>query len=194
MSVGRLLPLAKAAGVTMLETFWLTAHVNASDARSNIRTIAYTPNRCRSRVAQGPVCCIRRTAVSRWHQRPDRYWRLELDFDKTPRIARGRGYSYAVASFGERVMIQEMSASVAVRIDATASARVEAGLDTRIVALMSRRRRRQPSRAVSRIDQIFAFALWMVYCPLSRIGKISIVSRWTPRSRSSCATSSRRGL
>ena len=49
-------------------------------------------------------------AVSTWQQRPDRYRHVERDFGAVPRIARGGGYSYAAASFGERVIVQEMGA------------------------------------------------------------------------------------
>jgi decaprenylphospho-beta-D-ribofuranose 2-oxidase len=44
------------------------------------------------------------------HQRPDRYRHLEADFGTRNRIARGAGLSYAAASFGEDVVVQEMSA------------------------------------------------------------------------------------
>lgn len=47
--------------------------------------------------------------LSTSHQRPDRYRHLEIDFDKQPRIARGGGYSFSAASFGENVLVQEMS-------------------------------------------------------------------------------------
>jgi decaprenylphospho-beta-D-ribofuranose 2-oxidase len=42
------------------------------------------------------------------HQRPDRYRHLEMDFGNQPRIARGGGYSYSAASFGKKVLVQEM--------------------------------------------------------------------------------------
>jgi decaprenylphospho-beta-D-ribofuranose 2-oxidase len=43
------------------------------------------------------------------HQRPDRYRHLEIDWGDRPRIARGGGYSYAAASFGKGVVVQEMT-------------------------------------------------------------------------------------
>ncbi len=49
-------------------------------------------------------------ALSTSHQRPDRYRHLEHDFARAARIPRGGGYSYAAASFGERVIVQEMTA------------------------------------------------------------------------------------
>jgi len=42
------------------------------------------------------------------HQRPDRYRHLEMDFGSQPRIARGGGYSYSAANFGEEILVQEM--------------------------------------------------------------------------------------
>lgn len=42
------------------------------------------------------------------HQRPDRYRHLEMDFGNQPRIVRGGGYSFSAASFGEKVLVQEM--------------------------------------------------------------------------------------
>jgi decaprenylphospho-beta-D-ribofuranose 2-oxidase len=44
------------------------------------------------------------------HQRPDRYRHLEVDLGSGKRIARGAGLSYAAASFGKGVVVQEMSA------------------------------------------------------------------------------------
>jgi decaprenylphospho-beta-D-ribofuranose 2-oxidase len=44
------------------------------------------------------------------HQRPDRYRHLEADFGGRQRIARGAGLSYAAASFGRDIVVQEMSA------------------------------------------------------------------------------------
>ena len=44
------------------------------------------------------------------HQRPDRYRHLEADFGGGKRIARGAGLSYAAASFGKDIIVQEMSA------------------------------------------------------------------------------------
>jgi decaprenylphospho-beta-D-ribofuranose 2-oxidase len=44
------------------------------------------------------------------HQRPDRYRHLEADLGGRQRIARGAGLSYAAASFGQDIVVQEMSA------------------------------------------------------------------------------------
>jgi decaprenylphospho-beta-D-ribofuranose 2-oxidase len=44
------------------------------------------------------------------HQRPDRFRQLEADLGEAKRIARGAGLSYAAASFGEDVVVQEMTA------------------------------------------------------------------------------------
>ncbi len=44
------------------------------------------------------------------HQRPDRYRHIEVDLGNRKRIARGAGLSYAAASFGKGVVVQEMSA------------------------------------------------------------------------------------
>jgi decaprenylphospho-beta-D-ribofuranose 2-oxidase len=44
------------------------------------------------------------------HQRPDRFRQLEADLGQAKRIARGAGLSYAAASFGEDVVVQEMTA------------------------------------------------------------------------------------
>jgi len=43
------------------------------------------------------------------HQKPDRYRHLEMDFGSQPRIARGGGYAFSAASFGEKILVQEMS-------------------------------------------------------------------------------------
>ncbi|MGZ5059050.1 MAG: FAD-binding oxidoreductase [Methylobacter sp.] len=43
------------------------------------------------------------------HQRPDRYRHLEMDFGSQARIARGGGYSFSAAGFGENTLVQEMS-------------------------------------------------------------------------------------
>lgn len=48
-------------------------------------------------------------ALSSLHQRPDRYRHLEADLGGGKRIARGAGLSYSAASFGEGVVVQEMS-------------------------------------------------------------------------------------
>ena len=47
--------------------------------------------------------------LSTGHQKPDRYRHLEMQFGSQPRIARGGGYSFSAASFGERILVQEMS-------------------------------------------------------------------------------------
>jgi len=44
------------------------------------------------------------------HQRPDRFRQLEADLGEAKRIARGAGLSYAAASFGDGVVVQEMTA------------------------------------------------------------------------------------
>ena len=44
------------------------------------------------------------------HQRPDRYRHLEANFGGGIRIARGAGLTYSAASFGEGVVVQEMTA------------------------------------------------------------------------------------
>lgn len=49
-------------------------------------------------------------SLSTLHQRPDRYRHLELDLGGLPRIARGGGYSYVAASFGQGVVVQDMRA------------------------------------------------------------------------------------
>ena len=43
------------------------------------------------------------------HQRPDRYRHLELLPQDQVRIARGGGYSYSAASFGNDTLVQEMT-------------------------------------------------------------------------------------
>ncbi|MBK7792755.1 MAG: flippase-like domain-containing protein [Betaproteobacteria bacterium] len=48
-------------------------------------------------------------SLSSLHQRPDRYRHLEADLGGGKRIARGAGLSYSAASFGEGVVVQEMS-------------------------------------------------------------------------------------
>lgn len=42
------------------------------------------------------------------HQRPDRYRHLEMDFGSQRRIVRGGGYSFSAASFGKKILVQEM--------------------------------------------------------------------------------------
>lgn len=44
-----------------------------------------------------------------WHQRPDRYSHIELPEAGAHRIARGGGYSYSAASFGDDTLVQDMS-------------------------------------------------------------------------------------
>jgi decaprenylphospho-beta-D-ribofuranose 2-oxidase len=67
-------------------------------------------------------------SLSTWHQRPDRYRNLEQDLGNMPRIARGGGYSYAAASFGEGVVVQQMSAfNRLLEFDGHSKLRVEAG-------------------------------------------------------------------
>lgn len=46
--------------------------------------------------------------ISTSHQRPDRLRHLEIDFGSRPRIGRGGGYSFSAASFGDKVLVQEM--------------------------------------------------------------------------------------
>jgi decaprenylphospho-beta-D-ribofuranose 2-oxidase len=43
------------------------------------------------------------------YQRPDRYRTIEAELGGLPRIARGGGYSYAAASFGEGILVQDLS-------------------------------------------------------------------------------------
>jgi decaprenylphospho-beta-D-ribofuranose 2-oxidase len=50
-----------------------------------------------------------RVIVTTFHQRPDRYRQLEVTPESIPRIARGGGLSYAGASFGAGVLVQEMT-------------------------------------------------------------------------------------
>lgn len=52
----------------------------------------------------------RRLSVTTYHQRPDRYRQLEASLGNIPRIARGAGLSYAAASFGPGIVVQEMTA------------------------------------------------------------------------------------
>lgn len=48
-------------------------------------------------------------SITTEHQRPDRYRHIELANGDIPRIAQGGGYSYSAASFGENVLVQEMT-------------------------------------------------------------------------------------
>lgn len=50
-----------------------------------------------------------RVELSAFHQKPDRYRHLEVDLGSQSRIARGGGYSFSAASFGENVLVQEMT-------------------------------------------------------------------------------------
>lgn len=47
--------------------------------------------------------------ISTTHQRPDRYRHLEMDFGRQARIARGGGYAFSAASFGQQTLVQEIS-------------------------------------------------------------------------------------
>ena len=68
-------------------------------------------------------------SLSTWHQRPDRYRHLELDLGGAARISRGGGYSYAAASFGEGVIVQDFSAfDRLLDFDGKSIVRVEAGI------------------------------------------------------------------
>ena len=80
-------------------------------------------------------------AVSTWQQRPDRYRHVERDFGAVPRIARGGGYSYAAASFGERVIVQEMGAFDRVLAFDGTTVRVEAGITANGLLAWARRHR-----------------------------------------------------
>ena len=63
------------------------------------------------------------------HQRPDRYRHLEIDLGDSPRIARGGGFSYAAASFGVDVVVQEMRAfDRLLDHDGARTVRAEAGM------------------------------------------------------------------
>jgi decaprenylphospho-beta-D-ribofuranose 2-oxidase len=67
-------------------------------------------------------------SLQAWQQRPDRYRHLEADFGTRPRIARGGGYSYAAASFGDGVLVQHMGAfDRLLEFDGRERLRVEAG-------------------------------------------------------------------
>lgn len=48
-------------------------------------------------------------SITTEHQRPDRYRHIESVAGESPRIGRGGGYSYSAASFGEQVLVQEMT-------------------------------------------------------------------------------------
>ena len=68
-------------------------------------------------------------SLSTWHQRPDRYRQLEQGLGTAPRISRGGGYSYAAASFGEDVIVQDMAAfDRLLDFDGKSTVRVEAGI------------------------------------------------------------------
>ncbi len=69
-------------------------------------------------------------SMSSLHQRPDRYRHLEADLGGKKRIARGAGLSYSAASFGDGIIVQEMSSfnrMLALDRD-QCTVRVEAGL------------------------------------------------------------------
>jgi decaprenylphospho-beta-D-ribofuranose 2-oxidase len=68
--------------------------------------------------------------MSSLHQRPDRYRHLEADLGREKRIARGAGLSYSAASFGEGIIVQEMSSfNRVLALDRDQrTVRVEAGL------------------------------------------------------------------
>ena len=69
-------------------------------------------------------------SMSSLHQRPDRYRHLEADLGREKRIARGAGLSYSAASFGEGIIVQEMSSfNRVLALDRDQrTVRVEAGL------------------------------------------------------------------
>ena len=69
-------------------------------------------------------------SMSSLHQRPDRYRHLEADLGGEKRIARGAGLSYSAASFGEGIIVQEMSSfNRVLALDRDqCTVRVEAGL------------------------------------------------------------------
>jgi len=68
-------------------------------------------------------------SVTTMHQRPDRYRHLEIDAGRTHRIARGGGYSYAPASFGAGIVVQEMgSFNRFLEFDGKETVKVEAGM------------------------------------------------------------------
>jgi decaprenylphospho-beta-D-ribofuranose 2-oxidase len=52
----------------------------------------------------------RSTTIETLEQRPDRYRQLAADLGDRPRIARGGGRSYAAASFGADVLVQDLRA------------------------------------------------------------------------------------
>jgi decaprenylphospho-beta-D-ribofuranose 2-oxidase len=70
---------------------------------------------------------VRATAC---HQRPDRYRHLEISLGDKPRIARGGGLSYAAASFGAGIVVQEMTAFSRILAfdEASSQVSVEAGI------------------------------------------------------------------
>jgi len=71
----------------------------------------------------------RRLSATTYHQRPDRYRQLEASLGNMPRIARGGGLSYAAASFGPGIVVQEMTAFSRILAfdEATLQVVVEAG-------------------------------------------------------------------
>lgn len=76
-----------------------------------------------------------------WWQRPDRYRHLEHGGEGLPRIARGGGLSYAAASFGEGLIVQDMKAfDRFLEFDGLAKVRVEAGMTfTKLLSVLARR-------------------------------------------------------
>jgi decaprenylphospho-beta-D-ribofuranose 2-oxidase len=81
------------------------------------------------------------------HQRPDRYRHLEADLGARKRIARGAGLSYAAASFGRDVVVQEMTAfdRLLAFDEKEATLRVEAGASLdRLLAWAHAKRLRLP--------------------------------------------------
>lgn len=86
-------------------------------------------------------------SLSTWHQRPDRYRHLEREFGGRACIARGGGYSYSAASFGEDIIVQQMTTfdRLLAYDEEAATVRVEAGLTLdRLVAWAASRRRQVP--------------------------------------------------
>ena len=85
-------------------------------------------------------------ALPAWHQRPDRYRHLQHDLGTVARIARGGGYSYAAASFGEDVIVQDMRAfNRILAFDGNDRVRVEAGIAIGDLLEWTQRRELYPS-------------------------------------------------
>jgi decaprenylphospho-beta-D-ribofuranose 2-oxidase len=70
----------------------------------------------------------RAVAVETLEQRPDRYRHLAADLGDRPRIARGGGCSYAAASFGAGVLVQDLRAFDRVLAFDGSRIRVECGI------------------------------------------------------------------